>query len=472
MIEYRKFAQPTGRLLMIGFGSVGQGILPLLLRHLEISREQITVYAADEGGRGVAEEHGVALHAVPLTRDNYRAILADHLCEGDFLLNLSYDVSSLALIDWCQQNGALYLDACIEPWPGGHKDKTASPSSRSNYAYREKALSYRRRYNHEPTAIVNQGVNPGLVSQFTKRALLSIARDTGLEVEEPSDRVGWARLARQLGIKVIHVAERDTQQSSKRKLPEEFINTWSIDAFVGEGSQPAELGWGSHERHFPPDGERHDSGSQAAIYLNRPGAGTRVRSWTPLTGPYHGFLITHGESVSIADYYSVTEGGRVVYRPTVHYAYHPCDDAVLSLHELAGRNWQQQPRQRLLTNDIVRGMDELGVLLMGHAKGAYWYGSQLSIHEARALCPHNNATSLQTAAGCLGGVIWALNHPDRGVVEPDELCHEEILEVAEPYLGEMVGVYTDWTPLTDRELLFPEDLDHDDPWQFKNFRVT
>ena len=40
---------------------------------------------------------------------------------------------------------------------------------------------------------------------------------------------------------------------------------------------------------------RHDFGSQAAIYLLRPGAGTRVRSWTPLEGPYLGFLITHGE---------------------------------------------------------------------------------------------------------------------------------------------------------------------------------
>ena len=75
--------------------------------------------------------------------------------------------------------------------------------------------------------------------------------------------------------------------------------------------------------------------------LDRPGSATRVRSWTPLEGPYHGFLITHAESISIADYLTLREStGELAYRPTVHYAYHPSDDTVLSLHELAGRNWK------------------------------------------------------------------------------------------------------------------------------------
>ena len=39
-------------------------------------------------------------------------------------------------------------------------------------------------------------------------------------------------------------------------------------------------------------------------------------------------------------------------------------------------------------------------------------------------------------------------------------------------MGEMVGVYTDWTPLVDRETLFPEDLDREDPWQFKNILAS
>jgi len=145
---------------------------------------------------------------------------------------------------------------------------------------------------------------------------------------------------------------------------------------------------------------------------------------------------------------------------------------VLSLHELAGKNWQLQTRKRLMMDEISSGIDELGVLLMGPAKGVYWYGSRLGIDEARQIAPHNNATSLQVTAAVLAGVIWAIEHPDRGVVEPDELDFARILEIAGPYLGEVVGVYGDWTPLQDRERLFPEDLDRQDPWQFKNIRVV
>jgi homospermidine synthase len=156
----------------------------------------------------------------------------------------------------------------------------------------------------------------------------------------------------------------------------------------------------------------------------------------------------------------------------VHYAYHPCDATVLSLHELAGRNWQVQDEKRLIMSEIVDGIDELGVLLMGHAKGAYWYGSRLSIAEARRVVPYNNATSLQVTAAVLAGVVWAIENPRRSVVEPDEMDHERILEICRPYLGEMVGVFSDWTPLLERTRLFAQDIDPADPWQFKNFRVV
>jgi homospermidine synthase len=463
-----KHAAFSGRLVIIGFGSIGQGVLPLLLRHLDMRPEQISIVTAEERGREVAAEYGIPFIEHALTREDYRDVLGPRLGAGDFLLNVSVDVSSLALIELCQEKGALYLDTCIEPWPGGYTDPNLPPAARSNYALRESALALRRRSPDGPTAVITHGANPGLVSHFVKQALVDLAPDTAV----PTDREGWARLSESLGIKAIHIAERDTQVAATPKEPGEFVNTWSIDGFFSEGSQPAELGWGTHERHFPADGHRHEAGSQAAIYLMRPGAGTRVRSWTPLEGPYLGWLITHGESISIADYLTVGAGANARYRPTCHYAYHPCDDAVLSLHELAGKNWELQARKRLIVDEITTGIDELGVLLMGHPKGVYWYGSRLSIEEARRVAPHNNATSLQVTAAVLAGIIWAIENPRRGIVEPDEMDYSRVLEIAGPYLGEMVGVWGDWTPLKDRERLFPEDLDRDDPWQFKNIRVV
>jgi homospermidine synthase len=382
----------------------------------------------------------------------------------------------VALMQLCQELDVLYLDTVVEPWLGGYTDPSLSPSERSNYAMRESALALRESSRGGPTSVTAHGANPGLVSHFVKQALLDIARDTGAPVANPppaSDRAAWARIAQGLGIKVIHIAERDTQVADRPKKPGEFVNTWSVDGFVGEGCQPAELGWGTHEKALPADGRRHEGGCDAAIYLLRPGASTRVRTWTPLEGPFHGFLITHNESISIADYYTVRDAdGTAAYRPTSHYAYHPCDDAVLSVHELAGKNWQMQPEKRLMTDEIIHGMDELGVLLMGHAKGAYWYGSRLTIEEARRVVPHNNATSLQVTAAVLAGVIWAMENPRQGLVESDEIDHARILEICAPYLGDVVGVYSDWTPLQDRAALFPEALDESDPWQFSNIRVV
>lgn len=473
MTDYAKHAAVSGRIVMIGCGSIGQGVLPLILRHLDVSNEDITIVTADERGHEEARRYDIPFEVHALTRDNYQDVLRPLLNEGDLLVNLSVDVSSVALVRLCHELGVRYVDTCIEPWAGGYTDLSLSPSRRSNYALRESMLDLRRELGEGPTAVVAHGANPGLVSHFVKQALVTIAEET-LEgdISIPESRGEWARLAQKAGIKAIHIAERDTQVAQQAKALGEFVNTWSIDGFVGEGLQPAELGWGTHEHALPPDGRRHDFGCDAAIYLMRPGASTRVRTWTPMEGPFHGWLITHNEAISIADYFTARDGGEVSYRPTVHYAYHPCDDAVLSVHELAGKNWHMQPSQRLMMDEISSGVDELGVLLMGHAKGAYWYGSQLSIDEARELAPYNNATSLQVCVAVLSAMVWALRHPDEGIVEADEMDFREHLEVCMPYLGPVVGQYTEWTPLQDRGRLFPEDVAEDDPWQFHNVRVN
>ena len=433
---------------------------------------RVRIIKASEDKTGIAAEFGAEVIATPLHEGNYEAVLGPLLGEGDFLLNLSVDVSSLALIRFCRKRGALYLDTCNEPWPGRYDNPQMTLSQRSNYALREEALAWRLDKRSGPTAVLTQGANPGLVSALLKQALLNMAAETQLDVDKPTAYEEWAALAKRLDVKAIHIAERDTQVSGQRKQRGEFVNTWSVEGFLDEGLQPAELGWGSHERHFPPDAGRHGFGSDAAIYLRRPGIATRVRSWTPLEGPYHGFLVTHAEAISIADHLTLRENGHVVYRPTVHYAYHPCDDAVLSLHEVAGKNWRAQRKHRIMRDEIESGIDELGVLLMGNPKGVYWFGSRLSIGRARELAPYNTATSLQVVAGILGGMVWALRNPDAGLVEPDDLEHETVLEVAGPYLGDVVGEWGDWTPLQGRSALFPEDKDDSDPWQFVNVRVT
>jgi homospermidine synthase len=133
-----KYVSFTGRLVMLGCGSIGQGVLPLILRHIDIPTERIHILSADARGNDVAAKYGMTFTVAPLTQDNYRDLLAPLLSAGDFLLNLSVDLSSVALITLCQELGALYLDTCIEPWVGGYTDPSLTPSQRSNYGLRER----------------------------------------------------------------------------------------------------------------------------------------------------------------------------------------------------------------------------------------------------------------------------------------------------------------------------------------------
>jgi len=475
MTTWPVYGRITGPVVMIGFGSIGKGTLPLIERHFDVDGSRFVVIDPNDTDRDLAEERGIRFIKAAVTKDNYRELLTPLLTAGGgqgFCVNLSVDTSSRDIMELCREIGALYIDTVAEPWAGFYFDKSAGPAARTNYALRERILEARRQNPGGTTAVSCCGANPGMVSWFVKQALINIANDLGLTYDEPKTREGWARLMQRVGVKGIHIAERDTQRAREPKPMGVFVNTWSVEGFVSEGMQPAELGWGTHEKWMPENGRTHDFGCGSAIYLLQPGANTRVRSWTPTAQAQYGFLVTHNESISIADYYTVREGDKVAYRPTCHYAYHPSNDAVLSLHEMFGQGGRVQEKHHILDeHEIVDGIDELGVLLYGHGKNAYWYGSQLSIEETRRLAPFQNATGLQVTSAVLAGMVWALENPNAGIVEADEMDYRRCLEVQMPYLGPVIGVYTDWTPLNDRPGFFPEDIDTSDPWQFRNVLV-
>jgi len=474
--EYSILARVEGSIVLIGFGSIGRGILPLIERHIDFDLKRLVVIDPSDAHRAVLDERGIRFIHQAVTQDNYRELLAPLLTEGDgqgFCINLSVDTSSHDIMEFVRSLGALYIDTVAEPWLGFYFDKSKGPGERSNYALREAILDLRRRSPGGPTSISCCGANPGMVSWFVKQALLNLKHDMGVLGDDPKVKSEWADLANRLGVKGIHIAERDTQRASKPKIRGMFVNTWSVEGFVSEGLQPAELGWGSHEKWFPENGRTHSTGCQSAIYLMQPGANTRVRTWVPTAQAQYGFLVTHNEAISISDYLTVKDGtGAIVYRPTCHYAYHPCNDAVLSLHEMFGQGGEQQAEWKILDEkEIVDGGDELGVLLYGHAKNAYWFGSRLSIEETRRLAPYQNATGMQVTSAVLAGMVWALENPASGIVEADDIDYRRCLEIQRPYLGSLEGHYTSWTPVTGRPGLFPEDIDLSDPWQFRNVLV-
>jgi len=462
------YARIDGPIVMIGFGSIGKGTLPLIQRHFDYDASKLTVIEPNAEAGLFLRQHQINHLQTAITRENYREVLGGLLEPGKgFVVNVSVDISSLDMIRFCREIGVPYIDTVVEPW-AGYYFETTDNAARTNYALRQKMRDEKAANPGGTTAVSCCGANPGMVSWFVKEALLTLARDTGRDVAVPEGRDGWAALMQSLGVKGIHIAERDTQARRRPRPRGVFVNTWSVEGFIAEGFQPAELGWGTHEPWFPENAHSHAKGCRAGIWLDRPGAITRVHTWCPTPGPQFGFLVTHNEAISIADYYTVGDPAAPTYRPTCHYAYHPCDDAVLSLHEMFGSGRQQTEHEILDVDEIVEGVDELGVLLYGHEKNALWFGSRLSNDETRKLAPFQNATGLQVTSAVLAGMVWALENPGAGIVETDEMDHARCLEVQRPYLGPVEAHYTDWTPLQDRWEHFPEDIDPDMPWAFRN----
>jgi len=503
MTQNKKRTPFDGRILMLGCGSVGRCTLPLVRRHLDMPAERITVLDFEDVRPRIEEslKAGVIFKQARLTPHNYRVLLGELVGRGDIIIDLSWNVETFDLLAWCAEHDVRYINTSLEEWDPYGDIENKSPYERSLYSRQMRIRALKSRLNSHgtpsTTAIMDHGANPGLVSHFTKRALVEIATtmlENGLPAAtgvgkaafetlvadaERQDEGAFARLSQATGTKVIHISERDTQVSSRPKTTNEFVNTWSIEGFFEEGTAPAELGWGTHERRLPRHAHTPIGGPGNQIFLAQPGIRTFVHSWVPAGGPIIGMVVRHAESFTISDYLTVWEDtpeGRVpVYRPTVHYAYMPCDNAILSLYELTMRNFELQPKLRIMADEITGGMDELGVLLMGHGLTGWWTGAQLDIHETRQLVPGQNATTLQVAASVLGGLVYMIHHPRKGILVPDELPYREILDVAGPYLGPCPSAQTNWTPLEGRSRLFSKwgtpPVDQADLWQFASFTV-
>ncbi len=482
MIDFQK------RVLFLGYGAVAQCALPILLKHFRVPLQNITVMDFEDRADTLKPllAQGVRFVRQRITPDNLGSVLESYVADGDLLIDLAWNIDCCEILQWCRDHGVLYLNTSVEMWDPYTGATTRHPTERTLYW---RHMNIRRMMagwqGRGPTAVIEHGANPGLISHWTKQGLIDIAEkllDDKKVQDADADEIGqlvkdktFNRLAMKLGVKVIHGSERDTQVTNQPKQVGEFVNTWCIEGFREEGITTTEMGWGTHEKDLPALSYQHADGPRNQICLARMGINTWVVSWVPYYC-IRGMIIRHGEAFTISDRLTVWEDGRPIYRPTVHYAYCPCDGALVSLEELRGRDYELQPKQRIIRDEITGGADILGALLMGHAYNCWWTGSILSIEESRRLVPHQNATTMQVAISAVAAATWMIENPRCGVCVPDELPHEYILGIARPYLGQSLSIPSDWTPLKHYVNHFHgfnrPDIDTNDPWQFKNFLVT
>lgn len=477
------------KVLMIGYGSVAKCTLPILLKHINIPHENITVIDFVDKRQALKPwlEKGVKYFQTRITPENLAKELSKYVSAGGLVIDLAWNISCDAIVNWCQNNKVFYANTSVEEWDPYLNIDKKSPYEKSLY-FRQMSLRRMIANWKQPamTIVLDHGANPGLISHFTKQGLVDIAQKAVQDKTTPDKTAGifkdllsqghsmekYARLAMELGVKVIHCSERDTQITNRPKEVDEFVGTWSIEGLREEGVAPSEMGWGTHERDFPLLAHVPPEGPKNQIFLSQMGMNTWVRSWVP---GYEivGMVIRHAEAFSISDRLTVWEADKAIYRPTVHYAYMPCHETLSSLYELRTRNYELQPKLRIMSDEITSGEDILGALIMGHQYTSWWTGSILSIEESRRLVPHQNATTMQVAIGVVSAVMWMIENPHKGLCLPDDLPYDYILSIAKPYLGGFISEASDWTPFKNYKVFFKENpkayLDKEHPWCFSNF---
>ena len=175
------------------------------------------------------------------------------------LLDPGLNIDCPTILEWCRDRGIRYLNTSVELWDPYIDTANTPPTDRTLYFRHQSIRRMIKRWgsNAGPSAVVEHGANPGMVSHLAKQALSEIAqrlladgkagaRAQGLEAALASQQ--FNQLAMLTGTKVIHISERDTQITNKPKRTNEFCNTWSVEGFYEEGIAPAEMGWGTHER--------------------------------------------------------------------------------------------------------------------------------------------------------------------------------------------------------------------------------
>ena len=480
------------RIFQIGLGGIGGNILEFYTRHLTFKSGNII---ACDKQKNVCDEFigkydGVKIHNINVIKQNYKEVYSRFLRRGDMLVDLGYYVDTSDTIKWCKDNGVCFVNAAVEEWENTSSNNLQYPKNdaRTYTLYHRQMLIQEetKDWKNTSTAILTIGANPGVVSYLSKIGMVHWVNylkkinskweglNKALRIINTKP-INYPELSKLLNIQVIQIAEKDTLRQSIPRKQGEFICTWSPQGFIEEGIATAELGWGTHETMTEKEGALgYKKGPRNQVCFPKRGVDTLVESYVP-SGNYVGFLVRHEEAFSISDYLTVKKDGEV-YRPTVYYAYYPCSDAVASVYEMRSNGYKQPDSLRLPKKELIDGLDELGCFMLSGNKelGSWWIGTVQSVKDANELCPGQSPTTLVVTAGVFTGILYALKHPNLGVIHPEEMNVEESLDITLPYWYPLKSfMVKNWKPNVQSKFYVDgksEEKDTDD-WIIQKFLV-
>lgn len=465
------------KLLLFGCGGVGCALIEMIQLTGLLQIKDVVIIdprsMQDEPIVHKAITSGWAKHIqIEIVQNNLLSILTEHAIKGDLIVDVSYNIYFKPVIQYCLDNQIFYINTSMERWPVENEFILDTNDIYDRTLYHLHKVLENIKSKHSPTIVVEHGMNPGLISHFVKLGIKNVAKEVIQHAElkkiytsvvqdliSAYNSNNFPLLAYILQLETVHCSENDTQIPKNKRKENEFMNTWGAYSFYGEGVDPVQLGYGTHEKKIRDSISPPKNSEQNQVFLPIRGVDLLFESYVPVQGGIiHGMVIPHGENDTIGRSLTLYKDGIPVYRPSNYYVYSPCTVAWDSIKAVQKNNYKMLDVQHPLRgNEIATGEDAVGALLifkhnpidnlLYNKKGdtaSYWSGTILSIHDTRKLgFIYAGPTVIQVAISLISAIEWMLANPDKGICYPEELPYDMILNKCHKYLGK---VFTAWVP--------------------------
>jgi len=448
MTNFRLF---ESKIVIIGFGSIGTSLIPILTKFVKIKYSSIFIIDRNKSVFSKLETKfsDINLINICLTNTNIEDIMINQigLKEDDIIVDASYKIDTNYMYELCSKYGISYTNSALEVWEveQTEQNKTTYHSMLKYIEDIDETIT-----NKKNNFVVSMGCNPGNVNIWAIYALLKINKN-----KYKYNYSSYADLANKMGLRVIHVSENDSQLTNKPKQDNEYLNTWSSNAvsWYDEAFSYLELGWGTHEK-VDPDNLNINLTNEYQKVVDQVGCESFAYTYTPINKITKGMLIKHEETYTMCRKLTLKDNNnKIIYKPSCYYVYKPCESSIASINEVQNTG-KYQDNRRLMTNDIVEGRDEIGCTLFFENGDIYWVGSTLDIDEARELLDNKfdniiNATVMQVIAGYMGSIFYLIDKINEktynGLVLPEDMPIEQFIEWTKPFLGNFdIWKVEDW----------------------------
>lgn len=462
MITFKK------RIVQFGFGAVGKSFFEKISKEIKfdeykyfvITREKEEFEAYINLG-GVSENFIIA----DINRENWKETFSKYLSEGDLLVDFADSVGTKDFVEWCAENNIMYINTGETDWP----DHWYSIFSENDKKVALRDI-YKNKENKNLYPIVLQhGNNPGLVSHFVKAAIdyiISTQFKKDKNLHHLSKEGKYNEIAKILGIKMIHVNDIDLQEVKGDFDDNLLISPWCIDSFWFEMLSEATFDVGTHEEiDYEEDSNLYDT-KKGYFEFKQIAADKVCNTYYP-GGKFEGHMVPHEETITIAKSLEVTEGDKVIYRPSVMFLYSPCKYARDFLQKAKVNEYPNPDpnkpqdcenvdgksiiRGRIYPNNweilypekIESGTEYVGVLILGENFSPVWVGNRieksfLTKDKQRSFWQTPTITPVSMSA--LAAVCWMLKNKNKGgIYFPDEITdYNYILKIAEKYISKTI----------------------------------